>query len=308
MHNEHLKSYLHYHFIVFIWGFTAILGALISIDALPLVWYRMLLASVFILFWVLWKKKKLRLTRKRLALLFTAGTVIALHWLAFFAAIKVSNISITLALLSTGAFFTSILEPIFYKRKVVWYELFFGVIVVLGLYLIFQVETEYLSGMILALIAALLSSIFTLINGTIAKSEDASVVSFYELSFGTMVITAYLFYLSLIGTGIEGFSVEFFTLSNSDLGYLLILALFCTAYTIIASFAVMKHLSPYTIMLTINLEPIYGIVLALLIFGSKEEMSSGFYFGAAIILSTVILNGLFKGNFKIKRKVSKSSL
>ncbi len=308
MPDARLKSYLHYHFIVFIWGFTAVLGALISIDALPLVWYRMLLASVFIFLWVLWKKKKLRLTRRRLIILFVAGTLIAMHWLAFFAAIKVSNISITLALISTGAFFTSILEPIFYKRKVIWHEIFFGIIVVFGLYMIFKVETEYLTGIILALCAAFLSAAFTLINGKIAKIEDASVISLYELSFGTMVITGYLFYLSLVGSGTEGFSMKFFSLSQADMGYLLILALFCTAYAIIASVDVMKQLSPYTVMLTINLEPIYGILLALLIFGNKEEMSTGFYFGAAIILSTVILNGLFKSNFKIKRKVSKSSL
>ncbi|HET8837966.1 MAG TPA: DMT family transporter [Flavobacteriaceae bacterium] len=308
MSRAHLKSYLHYHFIVFIWGFTAVLGALISIDALPLVWYRMLLASVFVFLWVLWKKKKLKLTRRRLIILFAAGTVIAFHWLAFFAAIKVSNISITLALISTGAFFTSILEPIFYKRKVIWYELFFGIIVIFGLYLIFKVETEYLTGMIFALCAALLSAVFTLINGKIAKIEDASVISLYELGFGTMVISGYLFYLSLAGSKTGGFSLAFFSLSNSDMVYLLILALFCTAYAIIASVDVMKHLSPYTVMLTINLEPVYGILLGLLIFGSEEEMSTGFYFGAAIILSTVILNGIFKSNFKIKRKVSKSSL
>ncbi|HET8810010.1 MAG TPA: DMT family transporter [Flavobacteriaceae bacterium] len=307
MGESRLKSYLHYHFIVFIWGFTAVLGALITIDALPLVWYRMLLASVFVFLWILWKKKKMKLTRKRLVILFLAGTVIALHWLAFFAAIKVSNVSITLALISTGAFFTSILEPIFYKRKVVWYEIFFGGIVVVGLFLIFKVETQYTAGILLALAAAFLSAVFTLINGKIAKIEDASVISFYELLFGTMVITAYLFYLSMIGSGAEGFSTGFFSLSTSDLGYLLVLALFCTAYAIIASVDVMKHLSPYTVMLTINLEPIYGILLALLVFGSKEEMSTGFYYGAAIILSTVVLNGLLKSNFKIKRKVPKSS-
>lgn len=308
MEESRFKSHLHFHFIVFIWGFTAVLGALITIDALPLVWYRMLLASVFVFLWVLWKKKKMKLTRKRLVILFVAGTVIALHWLTFFAAIKVSNVSITLALISTGAFFTSILEPIFYKRKVIWYEIFLGGIVVVGLFLIFKVETEYTTGIILALCAAILSAIFSLINGKIAKIEDASVISLYELLFGTMVITGYLFYLSMIGSGIGGFSVSFFSLSTSDLGYLLILALFCTAYAVIVSVDVMKHLSPYTVMLTVNLEPIYGILLALLVFGSKEQMSMGFYYGAAIILSTVILNGLLKSNFKIKRKVSKSSL
>lgn len=308
MADARLKSYIHYHFIVFIWGFTAVLGALITIDALPLVWYRMLLASMFIFLWVLWRKKKLKLTRKRLLLLFVAGSVIAMHWLAFFAAIKVSNVSITLALISTGAFFTSILEPIFYKRKVIWYEILFGVVVFAGLYMIFKVEARYTLGIILGLCAAFLSAVFSLINGKIAQKEDASVISFYELFFGTMVVTVYLIYLSLSGEGAGGFSLGFFSLSSSDLWYLLILALFCTAYAVIASVDVMKHLSPYTVMLTINLEPIYGILLALIVFGGAEQMKPEFYIGAAIILSTVILNGLFKSKLKFKRKLRKPRL
>jgi drug/metabolite transporter (DMT)-like permease len=305
MPTPQLKSYLHFQFIVFLWGFTAVLGALITIEALPLVWYRMLLASFFVLLWVLWKKKKLRLSRKMLGVLFLAGAVIAMHWLAFFAAIKVSNVSITLALLSTGAFFTSIMEPIFYKRKVIIYELLFGLVVVAGLFLIFKVETEYLEGMILALVAAFLSAVFTLINGKIVHKEAPSVITFYELFFGVLVVTAYLFYLTFQG---EGFSSGFFEIPKMDWVYILILALVCTAYAVVAAISVQKHLSPYTIMLTINLEPIYGILLALLVFGNEEKMSTGFYFGAAVILAVVILNGLLKSKLKIKRRVPKPPL
>lgn len=301
MPNDKLKSYLHFHVIVLIWGFTAVLGALISLGAVPLVWYRMLMASVFILLWIKWKKKSLKLAPKRIRVMIIAGLVIAVHWLTFFGAIKVSNVSITLALLSTGAFFTSIMEPIFYKRKVIWYEILFGLIVILGLYIIFKVETEYVFGIILALCSAFLSAVFALINGKLARHEDASVISFYELLTGALGISVYLLILTFTGSE-EGFSNAFFDISASDLGYLLILASVCTAYAFIASVSVMRYLSPYTVMLTINLEPVYGILLAFWIFGSEEKMDAGFYYGAAIILSTVILNGILKTKRKIKRQ------
>ena len=302
MPNDKLKSYLHFHVIVLIWGFTAVLGALITLDAVPLVWYRMLMASFFILIWIKWKKKKLNLGGKRTWVMLIAGVVIALHWLTFFGAIKVSNVSITLALLSTGAFFTSIMEPIFYKRKVIWYEIVFGLIVIAGLYIIFKVETEYMLGIIIALISAFLSAVFTLINGKLASREDASVISFYELLTGTAAISLYLLLLTFFGSDSAGFTSEFFDVSIEDWGYLFLLSSVCTAYAFIASVAVMRHLSPYTIMLTINLEPVYGILLAFWILGSEEKMEPGFYYGAAIILTTVILNGIFKTKRKIKKQ------
>ncbi len=307
MPDDKLKSYLHFHFIVFIWGFTAVLGALITLDAIPLVWYRMLLASGFILVWIKWKNKDLRVSPRKLLVLVIAGIVIALHWLTFFGAIKVSNVSITLALLSTGAFFTSILEPIFYKRKLVGYEVVFGLIVIVGLYIIFKVETEHYMGIVLALISAFLSAVFTLINGKLVKQAAPSVISFYELFTGVVAISIYLSVLTITSDGARGFGSEFFVLSATDWIYLLVLASICTAYAFIASVAVMKHLSPYTIMLTINLEPVYGIFLAFLVFGNKEQMDPQFYFGAAIILTTVIFNGYLKTKRKINKLSGKSS-
>lgn len=301
MRDDKLKSYLHFHVIVFIWGFTAVLGALISLDAVPLVWYRMLLASGFIFLYIKWKKRNLKISKRTFFVLIMAGLVIALHWLTFFGSIKVSNVSITLALLSTGAFFTSILEPIFYNRKFVGYEIVFGLIVILGLYIIFQVETEYTLGIILGLISALLSAIFTLINGKLIKNTAPSVISFYELLTGVVAISIYLGFISFSSGGNRGFTANFFIVSFEDWMYLLILGSICTAYAFIAAVAVMKHLSPYTVMLTVNLEPIYGIFLAFLIFGSKEQMNPQFYYGALLILSTVILNGFLKTKPKIKK-------
>jgi len=295
MQNDKLLNYLHLHFIVFIWGFTAVIGALITIEAIPLVWYRMLLASGFIFLWVIYRKEKLLFSKKVLAGFFLAGLIIALHWLAFFGAIKISNVSVTLAIMSTGAFFASLLEPLFYKRKVIGYEVFFGLIVVAGLYIIFNVETDHVWGIILALCSSFLGALFSVINGKFAIKYNASAISFYELLFGMLCISVYLAFSG-------SFTASFFKISTNDWIYLLILASACTAYAFIASVHVMKWISPYTVMLTINMEPLYGIILALLILGDSENMSPQFYYGAAIILVTVIANGIIKNSQERKKR------
>ena len=299
-----LKHNLHLHLIVFIWGFTAILGKLISLDALPLVWWRMSLAVLLIFGYILYKKTSFKLSKKDIVLLLISGLVIALHWITFFKAIKVSNISITLACLSTGAFFTSILEPIFYNRKMVWYEILFGLVVLIGLYFVIEssepnfIQKSFnsdmsgtMQGVLLALTSAFLSATFSIINGKFAQRIDATIVSFYELFGGILFLSVFLLFSGQ-------FTTEFFTISASDLMWLFILASICTAYAFIASVAVMKFISPYTVMLTINLEPVYGIALAVLIFEKNEQMSFSFYIGAAIILITVILNGLIRNHKK----------
>ncbi|MDD2986998.1 DMT family transporter [Flavobacterium sp.] len=293
MQNDNLNSYLQLHLIVFIWGFTAILGELISLDALPLVWFRMSMAVGFIFLFMIYKKSKFVVPRKTLFIFFFLGLVIALHWLTFFKAIKVSNVSVTLACLSTGAFFASFLEPILYRRKVIWYEVVFGLVVIGGLYIIFNVEGDYYLGIILALISAFLSALFSVVNSKYAKMYDSTVISFYELLGGVLCFSVYLLFTN-------NFSQDFFTLKTSDWLYLLLLSSVCTAYAFITSVKVMKFISPYTVMLTINLEPVYGIILALLIFKEKEKMSPAFYFGAVIILSTVILNGIIKYRMRNK--------
>lgn len=292
MQNDNLKSYFHLHVIVFIWGFTAILGKLISLEALDLVWYRMLFASAIMTFVVLLSKEKVKVPFNVLIGFIVCGIVIAAHWLTFYQAIKVSNVSITLACLSTGAFFASILEPIFYKRKVIWYELLFGIIVVIGLGIIFNVETKYTTGIYLAVTSAFLSALFSVINGKYAKEYNPNIISLYELSSGVFFISIYLFFAG-------SFTSAFFALSVNDLIWLFLLSSICTAYAFSTSVKVMKFLSPFTVMLTINLEPIYGIILALLIFDDTEEMTTLFYVGALIILTTVIANGIVKSNKKV---------
>ena len=295
MQENNFKNYLLLHLIVFIWGFTAILGALITIDAIPLVWYRMLLAVLFIAIYFLWKKKSFKVDRAGLLKFFFTGVVIALHWVFFFKAIKVSNVSVALVTMSTGAFFTALIEPVFFKRKINALEMFLGLLVIAGLYIIFNFESQYKLGIIYALIASFLGALFAVLNGLFIKKYTADTISFYQLFFGVVFITIYLLFTN-------SFSVSFFQIPTSDWMYLIVLSSICTAYAFIASVQVMKYLSPYTVMLTINLEPIYAIVLALFIFGDKEQMSSTFYLGAFIVLFVVLLNSIIKNRSTLKEK------
>jgi drug/metabolite transporter (DMT)-like permease len=287
MQKSNLKSYLNLHLIVFIWGFTAILGALISIHADALVWYRMLLAAVFLFLFILFKKGSFQIPIKEFFKLILVGLMIAVHWIFFFEAIHVSNVSITLAVFSLGAFITSILEPVFYGRKVLWYEVLFGLIIITALGLILQVEIHYFTGILYALFSIVIGVLFTLMNGKLIEKHEPSVITFYEFVAGVFFISIYFLFKNK-------FNVEFFILSSSDWIYLLILSSVCTAYAFTASVKVMRILSPYTVMLTTSLEPVYGIVLAFFIIGGKEKMSAEFYIGAVLIVVTVILNGILK--------------
>lgn len=298
MPNAKLKNYLHLHFLVFIAGFTAILGELITITATPLVWFRMVIAAILMFIYIKVAKVKLKIRLKSILKLSVAGIIIALHWITFFGAIDEANISIALAMFSTGAFFASFIEPIIYKRKIIWYEILFGIIVIFGVFIITQSEIKYLTGILLGISSAFFSSLFAVLNGSFLKQHTATVISFYEFLSGVFFISLYL----LIFT--DGFTPDFIFLSTSDFIYLFILASVCTAYAFIASVYVMKLISPYTVILTYNLEPIYGIVMAIILFPEKEKMSISFYYGAILIIITVILNGIIKNSRKLKRKTS----
>jgi len=298
MPKNKLKNYLHLHLLVFIAGFTAILGELISINAVPLVWYRMVIASILMLLFIKFRKINIAITLKTFVKFSIAGILIALHWITFFESIKQSNISIALSMFSTGAFFAALIEPLFFKRKIIWYEIFFGILIIFGVLLITRAEMEYINGIILGISAAFFSTLFAVINGKLVKRYSASIISFYEFISGVIFITLFIIFFR------DGFSFEFFNLSVSDWTYLFILASICTAYSFIAVVHIMKYISPYTVVLSYNLEPIYGIILALILFPQKEKMSTEFYIGAAIIISTVILNGILKNANKLKREVS----
>ncbi len=239
-------------------------------------------------------KFSLKVTKINFLTMMLAGVVIALHWYTFFQAIKVSTVSIALATMSTGALFAAVLEPILYKRKLIWYEVLFGFIVMAGLYLIFKVEAAYAYGMLLALLSAFLAAVFSLINGKLIHKERPSLISFYEMSGG-------LVFLSTILLAQGSFTADFFKLTTSDWVFVFILASVCTAYAFIAAVRVMRFITPYTVMLTTNLEPVYGILLAFLFLGDAEKMNPLFYLGAGIILITVVANGILKNWPRIKK-------
>lgn len=281
------KSLLHFHFIVFIFGFTAILGSLISVNSYQIVWFRVLIAALTIIVVIKILKKSIQISLSQLLMLVFCGFLISLHWVFFFKAIKVSNVSVTLSILSLGAFITSFLEPFFYKKKIVKYEVIFGIIVAAGTIIVFKTQLHYLEGIIYALIAVLFSVFFTLINGKIINYLPSLTISFYELSSGFFIIS---FILLLRGD----FSSELIKITQDDLLWLLILGTICTAYAFVISVDVMKHLSPYTIMISINMEPIYGMLLAYLLLGDNEKMSSLFYVGFFLIFFSIIMNGYLK--------------
>ena len=287
MQKNKIKSLIHFHFIVFIFGFTAILGSLISIDSIELVWYRMTLASIVLLLYAFFFKKRITVSKSLMFKLLFSGMIIALHWITFFKAIKVSNVSITLSILSLGAFITSILEPLFYKRKIILYEVIFGLIIVIGMSLIFNSQYQYIEGIIYALISVLLSVFFGLINGKLINKASSLVISIYELIGGVFLISLLLLFSN-------DFNNEFFKLSEDDFFWLLILATVCTAYAFVISVDVLKHLTPYSLMLSINMEPVYGIILAIVFLNEFNNLSFDFYLGFILIFSSVLLNGIFK--------------
>ena len=291
MPNVKFKNHLHLHFLVFIAGFTAILGELITIQAIPLVWYRMTIAGILMFIFLRYKRINLSIPLNVKIRFFLAGVVIALHWITFFAAINTSNISITLAMFSTGAFFASLIEPLFYRRRIILYEIIFGLLVMVGVAMIMQVEGEYFYGIILGILSAFLSSLFAVMNGKFVQNYNAVTISFYEFISGILFISIFLAF-----DHEHGFSASFFNITFSDFIYLLILASVCTAYAFIASVHVMKHITPFSVVLTYNLEPVYGMIMAFIIFPEKERMPVIFYIGSSLIILTVLLNAIIKYN------------
>ena len=284
MQKNNLKHFIHLHFLVFIAGFTAVLGELITNSSVSIVWHRMLIASILTIFFILLKKKSLKINLKQLVKYSFLGLIIALHWITFFEGIEQSNISVTLAMFSTAAFFTSFLEPIFFKRKIIFYEIILGLLVVIGVFLIFNAEFNFINGIILGILSAFFASLFSVLNGIMIQKDSAFKISFYEFFSGVIFITIYLILTdNIITLNIQNY------LSLNYL-YIFILGSVCTAYAFIASVYLLKFISPYSVVLTYNLEPIYGILLALLFFGENEKMSFQFYIGLFLILSSVLIN------------------
>ena len=286
------KNLLLIHITGFIWGFTAIFGALISVSAYELVWYRMLIASISLMIYELfWVKTETKLNLKRQLKLLGIGGIVALHWFFFYHSIKTSTISVALVCLSSSALFTSFLSPIFNKKKhISIVDLLIGTVIILGIILIFSFESRYTEGIIYGLFASLFATVFTILNEIEVKGLKASTIGKYEMIGGFVCISLYM----LLTNAQNNYQLN---ISSSDLIYLLVLGTVCTALAYVMGVAVMKELSAYTVVLTTNLEPVYGIILAVIIFGKRELMTAGFYQGAAIILVSVFVYPFVKHYF-----------
>lgn len=286
------KNLLLLHITVFIWGFTAILGELITVSAYELVWYRMLIAAVSLGFYEKYLfKDRHTIDRKKALKLIGIGGIVALHWFFFYHSIKTSTISVALICLSSTALFTSFLSPIFNKsRKFSLIDLLTGLVIIVGIVLIFHFESGYTEGIIYGLICSFMAAMFTILNEIEVKGLAASTIGYYEMLGGFVFMSIYLFATS--------FTTDYnFALSLSDSIYLIILGTVCTAMAYVFGVAVMKEISAYTVVLTTNLEPVYGIILAFLIFGKSELMTVGFYQGAIIILAAVFIYPFVKKRF-----------
>lgn len=287
-----LNSYLaRLHFIIFLWGFTAILGKIITLEASALVWYRMLLtSSILLVFVFFFQKETIKIPKKLFFKLLGVGFLMALHWLFFFQSIKVSNVSIALSCISTTTLFTAITEPIVYKRRLDWLEIIIGIVIVLGMILIFKTEIQYKEGIFYGILCALLASIFSVFNGKLHGSTTSGNIIFYEIFGGFLVLSGYFV--------LTGELLNFTQISWVDFWWALLLAGLFTAYPMFESIRLMKHISPFTLVLAVNLEPIYGVVFAYLIFGESEHMSPIFYMASAVMLAAIFLNGFIKSRRK----------
>ena len=288
MRKNNFNSLIHLHFLVFLWGFTSIFGALIDLNPIFIVWLRLAIASILILIYLfIFDVNSLKLSKSSLLKFLLGGCLISIHWYLFFYSIKISSISLTLSILSTASLMTSFLEPIFYKRPFKIYELLFGLVAILGLLLIFGTQSENYVAIALSLICTLLSVLFSLLNGHLVQKYSSIQISFYELIFGLLIIS-----LIIISTKYEFSKLHF--IKSSEWIYIFILGSLCTAYAFVASTYILKFITPYTMMMSLNLEPVYGILFSLIIFGEKEYMGIQFYIGSIVILFSVFGNILFK--------------
>ena len=273
--------------IVFLWGFTAILGKLIHANAQILTFYRMLFAALFLFIFIrFFKKESIKISKKLFIQLSAIGGFMAFHWFCFFYSIKVSNVSIALSCLSLSTLFASILEPIIFKRKVDISEVIMGIVIVICMGLIFKTEFQYKEGIFYGILTALFGTVFSVFNGKIFGKTSSGNIIFYEIFSGLIILS--IFYL------LTGQIFQLNEISGRDLTLIIILASFFTAFPMLESVNLMKYISPFTLILTVNLEPIYGIILAFFIFGESEKMSPIFYGASLIMISAIIVNGVLK--------------
>ncbi|UOF94563.1 MAG: DMT family transporter [Bacteroides sp.] len=278
-----MNNLLKMHLTVFMWGFTGVFGELITISAFPLVWFRIFLSTVFILFFSIIIRKSLFISIKDIINLLFIGLILAIHWLCFYYAIKTSTVGLAVVCLSAQTLFTALLEPLLFNTKISKKDIIIGFFIIIGMIIIFNFEYMYYYSILTGLLAALLASLYTILNVTQIKKNNSFIICFYEMLGGTIGLTIILMLLNMLA------NINFLNYSTLDIIYLLLLSVLFTAMPQIVSIHVMNELTPYTVMLLSSLEPIYSILIALIILGSKEQMSYGFYLGSFIIIISIFL-------------------
>lgn len=277
------------HLTVFIWGFTGILGKLIQEhqSTLPLVYTRTVIAMAGLAVGALWMRRSLSPRTADLKYYLLTSLLITAHWITFYGAIEISTASIAVACLSTSTVFTALLEPFWFKRRIRPYEVILGLVVVAALLLIFGLENGYREGIIVGTLSALFSAWFNIVNAVLIKRGDALRIGFYEMAGAALTMAIYLY-------ATDALPPPVWELPNMTIVWHLLLGLVCTSFAFAAGIVVMRQLSPFTVVLTVNLEPIYTILIALLIWGSEEKLRTGSYIGIGLILVCLFVNGWFQ--------------
>lgn len=297
-----IKDGVKLHFLVIIWGFTAILGRLIEIPSVEIVFYRTMIASLGLWIVLVIGRKLRRISLREFVKIFFIGCLIGFHWITFFASARVSTISVCLAGMATTSLWTSLVEPIFLRRSIKVHEVVLGLFIIAGLSIIFSFSFEYATGLLLAVLSAFLAALFSVMNSTISSRYNHQFITFIEMIAACIITAAFFpFYTMFFSDGLQ------LTPSTQDWVYLLILGLICTVYAYSEYVELMKRMTAYAINLVINLEPVYGIILAVLIFGEEEKMNAEFYLGTAVILIAVFgypfINSRLKKNPRVHKKM-----
>jgi drug/metabolite transporter (DMT)-like permease len=290
------------HLIIFMWGFTGILGKLIHIDAQYLVWHRILIAFISLLIGLYFLKMPMRIhNRKTMLKVFGTGIIVALHWITFYSAIKLSTASLGILCLSTATLHVTWIEPLVFKKKFSWVEFLFGSLVVFGIYFVSSDfnEKQYLA-LALGLTSALCAALFSVFNAKLVEEVPSSAITLHEMGIGLVFLSGMLLYNGKLDR-------HLFSMSGSDFAWLLFLGICCTSFAFIATIEVMKKLGAFTVSLSINLEPVYTILLAIPILHEDELLNGNFYAGSAMIILVVLANAIYKSKQR-ERKLKNSAL
>jgi drug/metabolite transporter (DMT)-like permease len=278
------SDYLKLHFIVFLWGFTAILGLLITLPSVEMIFYRTLLAAMGMGAVLLWTKGTFEVSRTDAVKLILIGCIVCVHWFMFFGSARVSNASVSLVGFATNSLWAALLEPWLNRSRIKKFELLLGLVVILGLYVIFSFDFEYKLGLALGIAAGFTAALFSVFNGKMVRRVDANTITFYEMT-GAFMATGLFLPIYLI-TFAENHQLNL-NPTTLDWVYIAALAWVCTVYAFSMAVKLMKKLSVFFIQLTLNLEPVYGIIMALIILGDREKMGLNFYLGTLIIIGAV---------------------